>query len=153
MNLKKYIFLGLLLVFVVIQFIQPTQNKSDKVLLTDVQKIYGVPVNVSAVLQTSCYDCHNNNTHYPWYAKIQPGAWLMASHIKKGKAMLNFSEFGELSIRKQQSKLMDIINQIKDGEMPISSYTLIHQNAKLSASQKSLVITWAYNLKDSLSVN
>lgn len=153
MNLKKKIGLGLLIVFVIIQFIQPVHNKSDKVQPTDIQKLYAVPGSVSAVLHTSCYDCHTNNTHYPWYSTIQPGAWLMASHIKEGKAMLNFSQFGELSIRKQRSKLMGVINQIKDEEMPINSYTIIHQNAKLSASQQSLVINWATNLKDSLLLN
>ena len=76
----------------------------------------------------------------------------MAYHIKTGKAMLNFSQFGELSNRKQQSKLQQIINQVKDDEMPIVSYTLIHTKAVLTPAQKIMLINWAASAKDSLSV-
>ena len=149
----KKLLLVLFVIAIAIQFIQPARNIDSKVLLTDITKLYAVPSNVQAILKTACYDCHSNNTNYPWYSHIQPGAWLMASHIKEGKAMLNFSRFGELSIRKQQSKLMGIINQIKDGEMPIASYTLIHRNAVLTPAEKAIVTNWAASIKDSLSAN
>ena len=149
----KKIILALLVIFIAIQFIQPARNQNGQVMPTDIEKIVVVPANVSGILKTSCYDCHSNNTHYPWYSFIQPGAWLMASHIKNGKAMLNFSQFGEFSNRKQQSKLQGMINQVKDGEMPISSYTLIHRNAVLTAAQKTILINWTASAKDSLSAN
>ena len=149
----KKIILALLVIFIAIQFIQPARNQNGQAMPTDIEKIVVVPANVSGILKTSCYDCHSNNTHYPWYSFIQPGAWLMASHIKNGKAMLNFSQFGEFSNRKQQSKLQGMINQVKDGEMPISSYTLIHRNAVLTAAQKTILINWAASAKDSLSAN
>jgi hypothetical protein len=88
MSLKKKILLGLFMGFVAIQFIQPARNKNDKALPTDIQKIYAVPDKVLAVMKNSCYDCHSNNTRYPWYSFIQPVSWLMASHIKKGKSKL-----------------------------------------------------------------
>ena len=152
MNLKKKIAFGLFTGFVAIQFIQPARNKSDKVLPTDITNTVAVPNGVLNILEVSCYDCHSNNTHYPWYSFIQPGAWLMASHIRRGKAMLNFSQFGDLSNRKQQSKLQAIANQIKDNEMPLSSYTLLHRNAILRAEQKTILINWATSAKDSLSL-
>ncbi len=151
MTVKKKIGLGLFIGFVVIQFIQPARNKSNIILATDIEKIVAVPANVSGLLKTSCYDCHSNNTQYPWYSFIQPGAWLLNYHIKNGKAMLNFSQFGELSNRRQQSKLQGIINQVKDDEMPILSYTLIHRNAVLTPAQKTILIDWAASAKDSLS--
>ncbi len=149
----KILLLILFVIFIAVQFVQPARNSNGQVLQTDITKLYAVSSNVQGILKTACYDCHSNNTNYPWYSDIQPGAWLMASHINEGKAMLNFSKFGDLSIRKQQSKLMGIINQIKDDEMPIASYTLIHKNAKLSESDKQVVINWASALKDSLSIN
>ena len=152
MSLKKKIGLGLLIGFVVIQFIQPARNKSDKVLPTDIEKIYVVPDEVLAVLQNSCYDCHSNNTRYPWYSFIQPGAWWMASHIRKGKVNLNFSEFGAYSNRKQQSKLQAIANSIKDETMPISSYTSLHKDAKLSLDDKAGLLDWIKITRDSLSL-
>jgi hypothetical protein len=148
----KKIILTLLVIFIAIQFIQPARNQNGQVMPTDIEKTVVVPANVSSILKTSCYDCHGNNTQYPWYSFIQPGAWLMASHIKNGKAMLNFSQFGDLSNRKQQSKLQGIINQVKDGEMPISSYKIIHRNAVLTPAQKTILINWAALAKDSLSL-
>jgi len=97
-----------------------------------------------------CYDCHSNNTVYPWYNKIQPISYLMENHIKEGKKELNFSNFGTYSKRKQKSKLKAIYNQIKDNEMPLWSYTLIHRNAKLFNKDKALIKKWATLLLDSL---
>jgi hypothetical protein len=101
-------------------------------------------------LQGSCYDCHSNNTSYPWYNRIQPVAWFLQSHITDGKKELNFNEWGMYSNRRKNSKLKSIISQIKDDEMPLSSYTIIHKDAKLSKSLKALVIGYLKKLKNSL---
>ena len=74
----------------------------------------------------------------------------MASHIKEGKANLNFSEFGTYSTRKQANKLRAISSSIKDGSMPILAYTVMHTNAKLSKANKELIISWASKTRDSL---
>ena len=150
MRLRKKILFGLLLAFTGMQFIQPARNKSGEVLPADIQKIYAVPGKVLAVLQNSCYDCHSNNTRYPWYSFIQPGAWWMASHIRKGKADLNFSAFGAYSNRRQQSKLQAIANSIKDETMPLSSYTLLHKNAILKPGDKTVLLDWIKTTTDSL---
>jgi hypothetical protein len=150
MRILKKILLVLLIVFIAIQFIQPARNTNGQVLPTDISKTVYVPENVQQILRTSCYDCHSNNTNYPWYNYVRPTAWILANHIKHGKKDLNFSDFGSYPTRKQQSKLKAIADQIKDGEMPLSSYTLIHQNARLSKEEKSLIIDWALNAKDSL---
>jgi len=150
MRLLKKILIGLLVVFIIIQFIQPVRNTSGQVLPTDISKTVSVPENVHQVLQRSCYDCHSNNTNYPWYNYMQPTAWILANHIKHGKRDLNFSDFGSYSMRKQQSKLKAIADQIKDGEMPLYSYTLIHKNARLTKEQKDLIVSWALHNEDSL---
>ena len=151
MSLKKKIGFVLLIGFVAIQFIQPAHNKTDKVLSTDFKKLYAVPDQVLDVLENSCYDCHSNNTRYPWYSFIQPGAWWMASHIRKGKGNLNFSDFGTYSNRKQQGKLQAIINSINDKTMPLNSYTMLHKNTRLSAVNKEVLLDWIKATKDSLS--
>ncbi len=94
MSRFKKIVWALFAVFVAIQFIQPALNKANEVAPSDLEKLYRVPERVSSLLHNSCYDCHSNHTRYPWYSFIQPGAWWMASHIKKGKESLNFSKFG-----------------------------------------------------------
>lgn len=146
---KKWLF-ALLIVFVIIQFIQPAHNKSENILQTDVTKVYPVPPNVLTILKTACYDCHSNNTRYPWYSQVQPGGWWLASHIANGKEELNFSDIGSYSIRRQINKLRSIENSIKDGTMPLSSYTLLHKEARLTMQQKELIEGWVGRIKDSL---
>jgi len=150
MSRIKKILLGLLIVFIAIQFIQPARNKNGQVIATDISKIYSLPQSVQATLKTACYDCHSNNTNYLWYTNIQPVGWMMARHIKEGKEELNFSEFGSYSERRQLSKLRSIENSIKDGSMPISTYTIIHKNARLTKEEKAQIIDWAKIIRDSL---
>ena len=150
MSRMKKIGSTVLIVLIGIQFIQPARNENGQALPTDISKTVFIPGNVKSLLQTACNDCHSNNTNYPWYANIQPMGWLLANHIKDGKAELNFNEFGSYSQRRQQSKLKSIVSQIKDDEMPLASYTMLHKNAKLTKEQKALIIDWALNAKDSL---
>jgi hypothetical protein len=150
MSLKKKISLVLLIVLVAMQFIQPARNANGQAMPADITTHFSVPTSVESVLKTSCYDCHSNNTRYPWYANIQPMGWLLSNHIKNGKAELNFNEFGNYSKRRQLSKLKAINNSIKDGTMPLSSYTFLHQDAKVSKENKALIIEWATSTRDSL---
>ncbi len=66
------------------------------------------------ILKRSCYDCHSNNTVYPWYDRIQPVAWWLQYHVNHGKHSLNFSEFGSYSVARQAKKLKNIGKQIKE---------------------------------------
>ncbi|PJJ07624.1 heme-binding protein [Flavobacterium sp. 1] len=134
------------------QLYQPARNIAlEQDLTANFTKVYNVPKNVEAILRTSCYDCHSNNTNYPWYSNIQPVGIFMQNHINEGKENLNFNEYGNYSKRKQNSKLKAIKKQIKLNEMPLASYTLIHKNAILSSGQKQEVMNWIEKTSDSLS--
>ncbi len=149
---KVLIAIGIVfIIFIIIQFIQPVRNKSDQLLASDISQIVTTSDSVRALLKNTCYDCHSNNTIYPWYSNIQPMGWLMAKHIKNGKEALNFSEFGSYSSRRQLSKLNGIANSIRDDIMPLRSYKLMHKNAQLSANEKVLLVNWVQQTKDSLS--
>ncbi len=150
MSRARKILLVISAVFIVIQFIAPVHNKDGRVLETNISKMFNISDSVQAVLKKACYDCHSNNTSYPWYSNIQPMGWLMAKHIKQGKAVLNFSEFGSYSKRKQVSKLTGIANSIKDNTMPLPSYKWMHKNARLTNSEKELLIKWIQHAKDTL---
>ena len=140
----------LLVILVIIQFIRPSKNLSSSISPNDISKIYVVPDTIQKILQVTCYDCHSNNTRYPWYSKIQPVYWWLTSHINDGKGALNFSEFGAYSIRKQYNRLEGISNEVKDGGMPISPYLWIHHDADLSDSQKLMLRTWAMSIHDDI---
>ncbi|MFV8371045.1 heme-binding domain-containing protein [Flavobacterium sp. LB2P74] len=141
-SIKKIFFVALI-IFLLMQLYQPVRNVNPEQDMTvDFTKAYDVPNNVATILRTSCYDCHSNNTDYPFYSYVQPVRFLMEKHIKEGKENLNFNEFGTYSKRKQENKLDAIVKQIKSNEMPLVSYTLFHKNAKLSSKQKNEVVDW-----------
>tara|TARA_R110002072_G_scaffold154941_1_gene304986 strand:+ start:5387 stop:5839 length:453 start_codon:yes stop_codon:yes gene_type:complete len=150
MKIVKIIILVLLVAFVGIQFVPTERNQSDIVPVTDFMLVNTVSKDIKNKLQVSCYDCHSNNTQYPWYNKIQPVSWILEGHIKDGKEELNFNEWDLLSSRRKASKLRSIIKQIESSEMPLSSYTLIHKDAKFSDREKKELIEWITQLKDSL---
>ncbi len=148
---KKVFIIGLI-IFLLMQLYHPARNIAlEQDLTADFTKVYNVPRNVETVLRTSCYDCHSNNTNYPWYANIQPVRFFMDNHIDEGKEELNFNEYGIYSKRKQNSKLKAIAKEIKSNDMPLASYTLIHKNAILSSIQKQEVMNWIEKTSDSLS--
>ncbi|MVO08072.1 hypothetical protein GOQ30_02690 [Flavobacterium sp. TP390] len=150
MKISKIILLILLIVFVGIQFIPTKRNQSESVPNTDFMIVNNVPNNIKATLQTSCYDCHSNNTSYPWYNTVQPVAWFLENHIEEGKSELNFSEWDNYSNRRKKSKLKSIVSQIKDNKMPLSSYTFIHKEAVLDNTKRQEILNYISELKDSL---
>ena len=135
---------------IVIQFFPITLNESDTVPQSDFMKVNQVPATIKNRLQVSCYDCHSNNTNYPWYSKIQPAAWFLEDHIQEGKDELNFNEWATYSDRRKNSKLRSIISQIEEDKMPLDSYILIHRDAILSDEDKRMIIDYMTALKDSL---
>jgi len=147
---RRRLILFVVIVLIGIQFIPTNRNTSTVLLETDVSKSFTVPIKVQDIFKRSCYDCHSNNTVYPWYNKIQPISFLLENHIKEGKKELNFSIIGSYSKRKLKGKLKSIKSQISDNEMPLWSYTLIHQNTELSDKDKTLIKLWANQQLDSL---
>lgn len=145
-KILKRTLVGLLVVLVGIQFIPTDTNKQDGIPKTDIRYVYDVPGKVLKVLETSCYDCHSNNTNYPWYSKVQPVRLLMDKHIREGKAELNFSEFGNYSDRMKRNKMQSIGSQVEDGEMPLPSYLMMHDEAKISNSDKEVLAVFLNNL-------
>jgi len=150
MKILKRMLIVMVILLVIIQFFRPTRNISEIIPTNEITAAVAVPDDVFGILKNSCFDCHSNNTRYPWYANIQPAAWFMNGHIKDGKRGLNFSEFATYSLRRQYRRLNDIIENVNDGEMPLPSYLLIHSDAKLTAGQKERIVSWANAAIDSM---
>jgi hypothetical protein len=140
--LKKIGYL-LLLVLLVIQFIRPEKNQSAQPQPFALSAKYTVPPAVGGILKKACNDCHTNNTHYPWYYNIQPVAWWLADHVKEGKGELNFDEFLNYSQKKAHHKMEEVIEMVKEGEMPLKSYTIVHGDARLSQQERVAITDWA----------
>jgi hypothetical protein len=97
---------------------------------------------VRATIERSCRDCHSDSTHYPWYSHIAPVSFLINSDVSSGRRRLNFSKWNEYTVIRRERYLSEIANQVKDGGMPMSIYTLIHRNAKLSDSDIEAIFDW-----------
>lgn len=150
--MKKYgkkILIGLLVILLGIQFIRSGKNVSGEA-TNDISTKFPVPENVMAILKPACMDCHSNTTRYPWYTNIQPiGMWL-EGHVNEGKRELNFSNFTARKVAVQNHKFEEIIEMVKEGDMPLKSYTWTHADARLSDEQRALVTTWAQSMMDTL---
>lgn len=140
--MMKKILWTLAILMVAIQFIRPSENKSDGPQTNAVDTKYAVSADVKTILEKACNDCHSNNTRYPWYNKIQPVAWWLALHVKKGKKEINFDEFASYSLRRQYHKLEEIEEQVKEGKMPLPSYTITHKDAVLTNEEKDALLAW-----------
>lgn len=146
----KKILIMLLIALVIIQFIHPAKNQSAGDQANAITKAYPVPQEVADILKVSCNDCHSNNTQYPWYNNIQPVAWWLKDHVDGGKKELNFDEFATYQPKQVQRKMHAIIEQVKEGEMPLNSYLWIHKDAVLNEVQKTTIINWAQQIMDSV---
>jgi hypothetical protein len=143
----KKILIALIIVLIGIQLIRPNRNSSAEASPNDIAQHFAVPGNVTQVLKENCYDCHSNNTNYPWYTNIQPVGWWMQHHVNDGKEELNFSEFGTYKPKRQAHKMEEIAELVGEGEMPLKSYTWMHKNAVLNQQQKEIIIKWAKELQ------
>ncbi|HEY6506141.1 MAG TPA: heme-binding domain-containing protein [Chitinophagaceae bacterium] len=140
--IKKILFF-LLLALIVIQFIHPKPNKSPGDQPNYLGKAYVIPADVESILKKACNDCHSNNTKYPWYSNIQPVDWWMDKHVKEGKKHLNLDDYTNRNLRYQYHKMEETIEMVKEGEMPLDSYTWMHKDAKLTEEEKNKLIDWA----------
>ena len=140
----------LLIVLILIQFVRPARNISASQSPADISTIYPVSANVGFVLKKACYDCHSNNTGYPWYANVQPVVWWLDDHIKEGKRGLNFSEFASYRIGRQYRKLEEVIDEVKKGDMPLQSYTIVHTDARLTWEEQVMLTSWADAIRDTI---
>ena len=150
MNKKRLIWLIIILLIVIIQLIP--NHKPEVMLSNENDLIYNnkLPESVENILRTSCYDCHSNETKYPWYSYIAPVSWLVVRDIKVGRDEINFSEWESQSKMDKAKNIDKIIDEVSDEQMPMPIYTLIHTDAKLNAEDRQQLVDWADNYAESL---
>lgn len=142
-KLLKILLVVFFAVFGVMQFVarpafeNPPFDQSKQIF-----SVVNVPENIQLTLRTSCFDCHSNETKYPFYSKIAPSSWFLAEHIDEGRREMNFSTWGDTTINRQMRKLDEICDMVTSGEMPLKSYRIIHWDAKLSDEQKKSLCDW-----------
>jgi hypothetical protein len=142
--MKKTILL-LTIPIIAIQFIKVDVPQIKEKKGTKIQ----APQNVIQILKRSCFDCHSNETKYPWYSHIAPISWYVKSHIKKGREIVNFSIWNSYT-KEKKIKILEKIPKAVVIRMPMPTYLWLHKEAKLTKEDKSILKSWAINLKNSL---
>lgn len=137
-----------LFIFIVLQFFRIEKDNTDSDPAQDFIAITQPEEELAQILRTSCYDCHSNKVNYPWYTNIAPFSWWIKKHVNEGREELNFSEWGSFKDRRKDKKLKESIEMVKEGEMPLDSYTWIHKGAKLSEGQKQKLYAFFTSLRN-----
>lgn len=139
----KWALMGLAGGLLVIQFFQPEKNILPVNPAEDLLMVASPPEHLAELIKNSCYDCHSNQTVYPWYSKVAPVSWYLQKHVKKGKVDLNVSEYGSLDKADKIEVLVDFCEVVEAGTMPLPSYGLIHKEARLSEEDKEAICVWS----------
>lgn len=141
----------LAVIIVGIQFVRPARTNPA---VDESQTIFArtqMATEVAAILDRSCRDCHSNKTVWPWYTNVAPVSWWLSDHVNEGRRNLNLSEWGKLPRDRQDRKLRQICDEVQDGVMPLSSYTPMHPQAKLSEPDKKTLCDWTEKERERLS--
>jgi hypothetical protein len=124
------------LLFATIQVV--TYDRTNPKVTADIN----VATDVKAVLKRGCYDCHSNETAWPWYTHVAPISWLVHRDVTQGRTALNFSEWESLPADRQAKLRKESGEEIAEGEMPPALYAPLHPHALLTPADKDLLRTW-----------
>jgi len=131
------------ILFILIQFVQPNRENPPVDLAQTMQTELNVPPNVASLLRRGCMDCHSNETHWPWYAYVAPVSWLTSYDVAEGRKHFNMSEWGKYKFSKKVNILGGINSTVKEKEMPLPKYILLHPEADFSDAERDTLSTWA----------
>lgn len=108
----------------------------------DLFQILNAPSEVRTALKRSCYDCHSNDTVWPWYSFVAPVSWWVADNVHEGRDELNFSNWADYSDRAGAHTLREMWEEIERGAMPPDDYLPMHADAELSDADKAAIKAW-----------
>lgn len=137
MKLIQKVLIGVGVVVLGIQVIRPSHENPP------VTGDVGAPADVASVLKRSCYDCHSNETTWPWYSQVAPFSWLVSKDVNDGRKHLNFSVWQGYEEGRKLKKFKEVAEEVEEGEMPMAIYLPMHPEAKLTEADKKLLVDWA----------
>jgi hypothetical protein len=141
-KLMRWSGVALVLLSVAIQFVRPAKTNPVVNPATTIEAHAQVPSEVTAILQRSCGDCHSHQTRWPWYSQVAPVSWFVIDHVNHGRKHLNLSDWARYNRREAEELLDGICKTTKTGLMPLSSYLLLHRDAKLSQADVKALCEW-----------
>jgi hypothetical protein len=132
-----------LLVVLAIQVMRPARTNPVTDPAGTIAAHVAMPAAVQAIVARACVDCHTNDTRWPWYSGVAPVSWFVIGHVNDGRRVLNFSDWDAHGGRATTPPLEKICREVQSGGMPLSSYLLMHRDARLTAEDISLLCAWA----------
>ncbi len=136
--------LGVAIIFILIQFIPYGRDHTNPPVLAEPN--WDSPQTRDLAVR-SCFDCHSNQTVWPWYSNVAPLSWLIQSDVDRGRRTLNFSEWNRPQRGGEEGGGREggeggggMARQIESGRMPQWYYILLHPSAGLSAQEKQQLI-------------
>ena len=149
----KKVLVVLVVAFVIMQFFRIDKTNPAPTPGMDFLNIKKTPESTAKLIRNGCYDCHSNESKYPWYSNIQPFAWLLKDHIDKGRKELNFSNFATYEPKRQAHKLKEAAEFVENGEMPLESYLLMHPEAKFTDAEKKEMVDYFKYIEEEIRVS
>ena len=143
LKIIKWVLIVVACLFVLAQFKRPAKTNPAIDSAQAIEAHIQLDPKVAAILDRSCNDCHSNKTRWPWYANVAPMSWFVIDHVDHGRSHLNFSEWGKYTTDEQKTHLGQFCELVTEGWMPLSSYTPLHPDAKLSDEDKKVICDWA----------
>jgi hypothetical protein len=140
--IKKIVLSLLVGAFVIMQFWRIDKTNPPVVESKTLFSITQPPEAVQSIVKSACFDCHSNETVYPWYSDIAPVSWWIKGHIDHARSELNFSEWGDLSEESRNKMIKKSHRLVRNNLMPMASYVMVHQEARLTPPQKKLLLDW-----------
>ncbi|HTV40572.1 MAG TPA: heme-binding domain-containing protein [Candidatus Sulfotelmatobacter sp.] len=130
---------ALIVLFAALQIVQP--SRTNPPVKSDFLKVTAAPPDVAAMFHAACYDCHSDETRWPWYSYVAPMSWQVARDVNDGRRHVNLSEWPE-NPDLARKKIDNMSDEIDDGDMPLKKYTLIHRDARLTSEQRDTLTQW-----------
>jgi len=141
MTMKKRLIIIILIgILILIQLIRIDTVNPEINIDKDFLSMNNASIEMINILKNTCYNCHSNQTNYPWYSKIAPVSWMLKNHVREGREHVNFSNFGDYSLEKRFLIQNECIAEIEENNMPLKSYKFIHANARLTNDTKQSLI-------------
>src|SRR6267142_3729097 len=117
-------------------------SRTNPTVISDLTAKNSPPPPIAAMLHAACYDCHSSETRWPWYARVAPMSWLIASDVKEGREHLNLSDWPNDNPMRAAKRLENMSDEVGSGEMPLPKYTKIHADARLTESKRKEMKDW-----------
>ena len=140
----KYVLIGLAVLVIAAQFV-PVDRANPPV-----SGVVDAPEQVMQTLRRSCWDCHSNETDWPWYGYVAPMSWRLSEHVREGREHVNFTAWNSYDADDLEEIYEEIADEIREHGMPLKDYLLAHRDAMLTGADRDRLVTWAESAREAL---